>query len=73
MWDIRYNLDDIVVKLTPMQHFMVSDLDIGSIDQNNEEEVINVVPLSFIPTNPGTPQNNSQVVNSLSSPVIILG
>lgn len=41
MWDIRYDMDDIVVRLNKIEHYINSDLNTDSIAPQNGEVIIN--------------------------------
>lgn len=57
--DIKYNLDDIVIRLSHVVRFLVLDSETDSSDHQEEETFLNAMPLNTIRANFDLPMNNT--------------
>jgi len=72
MGDVRYNLDGIGARLNQVERCIASNSDTQTNGDEEEDVIINAVPLNTITANSALPTNNSHDVGSPSSRVIIL-
>lgn len=70
-WDIKYNLDGILVRLSHVECFVVSNSDTDSNDHQEDTKIINATPLNTVHRNPNLPLNNSDANASPCSSIII--
>jgi len=54
MRDIRYDMDDIVVCLNKIEHYITTNTDYDSIVPQNGEADINNTPINMVSTNSST-------------------
>lgn len=62
MREIRYSLDDIVVRLTQVEHFVVYDSDTNSNDHQEVPAVINAPNQTIVHAN-SSPHSRVSILN----------